>query len=552
VPTAPAAAPSRGAAAVGSLSYPVPAGALFVSSSAGSDSGSGSASAPLRTVARAVSLAVSGQTIVLRGGSYHERVEIPVSKRLTIQPYPNETVWFDGSRPVTDWTPSGSVWVAPWTIEFAHNVSFSAGSHDPSWLTSEFPMAGHPDQVFIDGVALQQVASAGQVRSGTFYVDDAGDRLLIGNDPRGRSVRASDLDKAFNIYGHGSTLQGIGIQRYATPISALGTVRIAGDDITVRQLTVRDNASLGISMRGNRGLVDRVTVVRSGLLGIHANNADGVRVLNSITNDNNTEHFKPAPTASGLKITKSRNIVLDNNQATANDGFGLWLDMSVVGFTITDNTATDNTAAGIVAELSQTGIIAGNISINNKEGIWVYDTGNVKIYNNLAAGSEIQDLILKQDQRRPATWTYGGQDTRWPNYLTDAPWLTRDIIVTNNIFANGGRFHAWAQDVTGSIDADDMNITVTANYFSKRATTSDPRLLMWGNAGGTTLTSFDTVAAMRAYEPGWNNIEAPGSYTPDQMRSTAPHQSAAALPSDVAAALGQPVGTRRMGPFQSS
>jgi parallel beta-helix repeat protein len=534
------------------LSYPVPAGALFVSSASGSDSASGSVSAPLRSVARAVSLAVSGQTIVLRGGSYHERVEVPVSKKLTIQPYPNEAVWFDGSTPVTDWTPSGSVWVAPWTVEFPHNVSFSVGSHDPNWMTPEYPMAGHPDQVFVDGVALQQVASPSQVTPGRFYVDDAGNRLIIGSDPRGRSVRASDIDKAFTIYGHGSTVQGIGVQRYATTISALGTVRIAGDDITVRHVTVRDNASLGISMRGNRGLVDHVTVTRSGLLGIHANNADGLRVVNSITTHNNTEHFKPAPTASGLKITKSRNVVLDNNQASANIGFGLWLDMSVVGFTITNNTATDNTAAGIVAELSQTGIIAGNIALNNKEGIWVYDTGNVKIYNNLAAGSEIQDLILKQDDRRPATWTHGGQDTRWPNYLTDAPWLTRDIVVTNNIFANGGRFNVWAQDVTGTIDADNMNISITANYFSKRATTSDPRLLMWGNAGGATLTGFDTVAAMRTYNPNWNNTEAPATYTPDQMRDTAPHGSAVALPSDIASALGQPVGTRRMGPFQSS
>jgi len=39
-----------------------------------------------------------------------------------------------------------------------------------------------------------------------------------------RSVRASDLTKAFNVYGAGSVLQGFGVQRYATAIHQLGAV----------------------------------------------------------------------------------------------------------------------------------------------------------------------------------------------------------------------------------------------------------------------------------------------------------------------------------------
>ncbi len=56
------------------------------------------ASAPKRTVKAAVAASASGRTIVLRKGTYHETVIIPKGKALTIQAYPREPVWFDGTR----------------------------------------------------------------------------------------------------------------------------------------------------------------------------------------------------------------------------------------------------------------------------------------------------------------------------------------------------------------------------------------------------------------------------------------------------------------------
>src|SRR6478752_6122268 len=60
---------SAGSAAVGSTSYPVPLGALFVAPS-GSDNAAGTQAAPLRTVAKAVLKSSSGSTVVLRAGTY--------------------------------------------------------------------------------------------------------------------------------------------------------------------------------------------------------------------------------------------------------------------------------------------------------------------------------------------------------------------------------------------------------------------------------------------------------------------------------------------------
>ena len=113
--------------APGSTSYPVPPDAVAVAPS-GDDAAPGTLAAPVRTVARAIALARPGQTVVLRAGEYHESVEVPAGKRLTVQAYPGEAVWFDGSSAVQGWTRSGSGWMHPgWTVRFDSTPCFTPG-----------------------------------------------------------------------------------------------------------------------------------------------------------------------------------------------------------------------------------------------------------------------------------------------------------------------------------------------------------------------------------------------------------------------------------------
>jgi hypothetical protein len=230
-----------GSLPVGSARYAVPADAIIVSPS-GSDSASGSAAAPLRTVARAIQLASSGRTIVLRGGVYHENVQVPGNKRLTLQNYPGEAVWFDGSRAVSGWRASGNAWVLDgWTPSFDSTPAFNGKpSNNPGWsfINDRYPMAAHPDMVFVDGASLQQVASRDKVTKGTFYLDDGADRLYIGTDPAGHDVRASDLPEAIALRSSGSVLRGIGVRRYATSVGKMGTVKATAPNILVEN--VRD------------------------------------------------------------------------------------------------------------------------------------------------------------------------------------------------------------------------------------------------------------------------------------------------------------------------
>ena len=544
--------PTRGAQSVGSAEYPVPTGALFVSSASGSDSNPGTASAPLRSVSRAVVNSSSGQTIVLRAGEYHETVDIPRDKALTIQSYPGEAVWFDGSRAVSAWTKTGSTWIhTGWTTQFAHNASFGASGNDPSFINPSYPLAPYPDQIFVDGVALRQVAGASQVTAGTFAVDDANDRLILGSDPTGRAVRVSALENAFRVRGQGSTIRGIGVRRYATPIHEFGAVQIAADDVAIRNLVVRDNASLGISANGKRAVIDHVTVTSSGMLGVHGNNADGVTVSNSVITGNNSERFNETPTAGGLKITKSRDVTVSNNDVSQNLAFGIWLDESIVGFKVFSNRAVGNTAAGIHVEISDTGVVAGNTSLDNREGIFLYNAGNVKVFNNLVAGNRVQDIHLKQDERRQSDTSFIGQDRRYPIPDPAVPWLLRNITIANNLLASGGPRSMWVRDVTGQIDPDTMNISIVGNFL--RRPTGNDVTLVWVESGPKYF--FDRSAAdLASRNPAWLNSESSGNLGPALLiaEAGARHDEAAAIPADVASILGQPAGLRYFGPPPST
>ena len=148
-----------GAPALGSTSYPIPSGAVFVSTT-GSDSSPGTLSAPVATVTKALALIPSGGTVVLRGGTYHQG-NISVSKAATIQSYPGEVVWFDGTTKVSTWAAEGSVWRSDnWMAAFDHSPTYTPGAPDsttPGWsfVNAAYPMAAYPDMVWIDGVELR-------------------------------------------------------------------------------------------------------------------------------------------------------------------------------------------------------------------------------------------------------------------------------------------------------------------------------------------------------------------------------------------------------------
>ena len=501
---------SAGSVGVGSAVYGVPSvGVLFVAVG-GSDSGSGSLSDPLGSVSRAVLLAGSGSTVVLRGGVYHESVSLPVGKALTVQAFPGESVWFDGSVPVSSWSVSGSVWRAGgWSAVFDHSPTYTPGAPDsttPGWsfVNAAHPLAAYPDQLFVDGVAQEQVGSLALVGAGKFFVDTAAQALFMGTDPVGHAVRASDLSTAFTVNGAGSVLRGFGVRRYATSVPLKGAIRSLAANVTLENLVVSDNATQGIYV-GGRGLgtgntLRQVTVERNGLLGIESSYADGFRAIGVRAVDNNTEHFNSSPVSGGLKIGRVRHISITGSVFSGNEGPGLWMDESVFDATVTGNDFVNNTGHGLSFEISSDGVFADNlVAGNGGNGMKMNNVSNLTIVNNTFINNAGKPLWLVQDSRVASNVTTPGHDPRQPLPDPTMTWILGPATVTNNIFSGtNSNCYLCVEDTALHRSATTMGITTDGNLYN-RPTTTPTWLILWADPELSNATMLSIFRASNAY-----------------------------------------------------
>lgn len=554
----------RGAGAVGSASYAVPTGAIFVSSSAPSG-GTGTQAAPYSTLTQAVRAAEDGDTIVLRGGNYHEQVATS-SKTLTIQNYPGEAVWLEGSSVVGSWTKSDSRWVAKASGPyFPSNASFSpTGDQTSSFINPDYPMAAHPDQVFVDGKSLRQVPSASEVVPGTFavtYDNKTPDvkfgakTITIGNDPNGKSVRASDLTYALQLTGEDSVVRGIGIRRYATPMAGSGgAIYVAGEAVgsEISNVTIQDIAGQGLSIIRANVTVKGVTVTGSGLMGIAATKADKLVIRDSVVTGNNVEHFKTEPASGGIKVTRQAGLTVTNNTVSNNIGStGIWADETVTDIVVTKNTVQNNGGLGIELELSERGIVADNIATGNKDGIRIYNSGQMKVFNNYVGGNSSAGIKLMQDER--LVKNVSSSDPRLGAKRPvdpDVQWLNRKITVANNVFDTTGVYQLYAYDIRTAVTADDMVTLVAGNLMG--LVESSNTMFLWGLGSGKSTRYQTTTAFSAAKGSGWGTTTADAGATEGgaaNARSIASDSSAVPLPADVAAVTGQATGSKRVGPY---
>ncbi|MGI8330594.1 right-handed parallel beta-helix repeat-containing protein [Actinomadura scrupuli] len=381
-------APAYGPVPIGKTRYPVPAGARFVAPG-GNDTAAGTRSAPWRTLAHAVQRAPAGSAIVLRKGVYRESLEIN-RRHLTIQSYPGEAVWFDGSRRVTGWVRDGSVWRKDgWTTRF-DNTDPTRGRDWVFQMTDpHYPMARWPDQVFVDGRELEQVADRAAVRAGTFAVDYATGRLYLGSNPAGATVEASVLSEALYLHGaDGSVVRGIGFRRYATPIKRMGAVKGYANDLLFENDVFADTALTGLSIRGSRITVRRNAFLRNGQLGLQGHKSDGAVIAGNVMTGNNTAHFKIIPVAGGMKITTSRGLRVLDNDVEDNGSAGIWLDEACSQAVIARNVVRHNTGHGIQYEISDGALIAGNVVVDNaRYGIRILESSRVRVWNNTVSAN---------------------------------------------------------------------------------------------------------------------------------------------------------------------
>ncbi|MHA7239310.1 right-handed parallel beta-helix repeat-containing protein [Arthrobacter sp. TMS1-12-1] len=550
-----------GSAPLGSTAYAIPDDALFVSRS-GSNSARGTRHSPLRTIKAAVRRAVSGQTIVVRAGSYHEQVKIPTTKRITLQSYPGEEVWLDGSRRVRGFEPEGRTFVAEgWTVEFDASPTYARGRADgttPGWtfVNDERPMASHPDQVWIDGEPQRQVGSPEDVAPGSFFVDYDSDRLVLGSDPSGKQVRASALAKAISIQSGGSAVRGIGVRRFAPSVPSMGAVTVESSGISIENVVIEQTSTTGLAVSGPDARLKGITLTGNGMLGASATYADGLSVIDLKVTDNNTEGFNPSPVAGGFKIGRTRTVRVQDSLFEANEGTGLWFDESVEDMTVSGNDVIGNSAHGISVEISARAVIADNVVAENEgSGLKINNTSDVEIWNNSFIGNG-RAINIVQDSRRAADGETPGHDPRRLLPDPSMTWINGPVAVRNNVLADAtGDCLLCVEDYSEESSAEDMGVTTAGNVFHRVSGSSPAWLVVWSRGAGDpavypTLGSFRTATGQATHDLELIGVEVADPVTFRVSDGVGSSGVARPLPGHVAALMRVPSETLLVGPVR--
>lgn len=541
-----------GSLEVGAATYPVPAsGAVFVAPG-GNDMNVGTLAAPKRTLAGAISVAPSGSTIVLRAGEYHEEVTTPSTKVLTIQAYPGEAVWFDGSRVYQTWSGTGP-WAAP-------TVNWSPIS------SSNYPQVGDglanlPEQVWINDVPQTQIADGTTPGPGQFSVNRATDILTIGTNPAGKTVRVAE--KRVWMVATGRThLRGFGVRRYspsAVESVASSMIYLAGSahDSTMENMVFRESGMHAMSIVRPVALV-KITVEECGNSGIQMTTASGSVVSEFVIRNCNRGGWHPQPVTAGIKVTRTDDILIQNGIVEdIHDAIGVWFDVSNTRF-IVANVSVNRTQVALESELSGGGFYDGvqhhswfvncHTSGSQDWAIKVMDSDYVTVANCDLDAARVS-INVQQDHR---------DNTGTPGNLTFdiVPWVTVHNRLWNNrvigqpSVASLIAYHDPAtavRDPDGGVDS----VLLGWHFFDEIAgnwfpTAPPGSMVQLGKVDGYR-NSYNTWAL------AWNSPASvggpPGSKlgTNHQGSTTPADTIAVPLPDDIADLLGIPRGHQQVG-----
>jgi parallel beta-helix repeat protein len=442
----------------------------------GNDNSRGTNSHPMRTIKAAIAKSRARGKIVVHAGTYHESLTINRRPGLTITAAPDEAVWLDGATLVDKWTRRGSVWVAfDWSVEFDSSPTFTWDEPDNrkvgwKFVDPSYPVAAHPDQVWIDGHRQVQVESRSEVVNGTFYVDYDRNRLYLGSDPTGRIVEASSLAKAINIRSANAVIRGIGVRNYAPSVPHMGAVVVDAPDVTLDKVSIVGSATTGLHIKDRGATLHNVTSNDNGMMGISGTGADRLHLDHIVARGNNVERFNSAPSAGGVKIGRTIGITVENSAFENNLGNGLWFDESVYDMGVFNSRIVDNTGHGLSVEISGKADIVGNIiARNGRNGIKINDSDSIRLWNNTLSQNDRAINIVQDDRDLDAQGSYRD----WTLPLT---WQNRDIEVSNNIMSSSsGDCLLCVEDYSGRWRASQLNVTALGNVYHR----SDNRSLRW-------------------------------------------------------------------------
>lgn len=358
------------------------------------------------TLDAAVARVVTGDAIVLRGGTYRTG-GLVLNQGITMQPYRDEVPVLKGTRIATEWQAlAGGVWRTPWKHLFPQRPA-------DWWQRSREGMRTplhrfNNDMVFIDGEFLQSAGWEGGLDAHSYSIDYEGGYVYIAVDPKDRLIEITAYDSALvrtikPVHGKqpdrkGPAIRGITFTQYAyralevegrEPEGPADPSTFGKDVVgtTIENVTITYCSRVAAYLRGD-GLVLRHSLISdTSTEGIYIISSADVLLEHNIFRRNNIERITGYyPSAVKIfnqthRVTCRNNLVIEQPYSN-----GIWYDVGNVDGVFVNNWV-ENAIDGFFFEISKGAIAAGNVFVNCDKGIRVLNSSNVQIYQNTLVNS---------------------------------------------------------------------------------------------------------------------------------------------------------------------
>ena len=368
----------------------------------GNDGNAGtSVDSPFRTIQYAMGKAVAGDTVLVRGGTYREQVEVSAGgtadKPITVSGYAGEVPIIKGSDIVTGWTQySATIWKK---TAWPYNSQQVFADFDASPRKS-LQQIGMPSQYYTTWEYNKPVGTGlADMTAGTFFYDPSTLTLYVwladGSDPNKHVMEASVRRRLFFMHQPYIRLKGFAFRHTSSSafVQQGAAVELSSNSvIEICDIQYVDFAGLNMGYLQNNARADHCNISNNGNSGINAAGSVNFAVTNVTMNNNNNRNFNPLWHAGGFKGTSQTYGLIENSEVGYNNGSGIWFDYanSNAQTVIRNNYIHDNgpVDSAIFFEVSNNGLIYNNVLVNNKRrGIYLAAANNARVYNNTIVGT---------------------------------------------------------------------------------------------------------------------------------------------------------------------
>ena len=354
-----------------------------------------------------------------------------------------------GAEVLTSFTRKDSYWMASVSVK-------SQGAYRGE-CDQDHPACIFPEDLFMDDVPLQRVASASAVAPGKWYLDYGTGGVYLADDPHGHKVEISLIPYAFSGPARSVTIRGLTVEKYA---DVAGDGAIGGRAANGRQIAgwvVQDNVikfNHGMGVRVGDGMqVLSNKIINNGQMGL-GGSGDNILVAGNEIAYNNYAGYKYGWEAGGCKFTFTKGLVVRDNFSHNNKGPGLWTDIENHDALYEHNRTTANQEAGILHEISYHAVIRDNTIEKDgfdgpgKDSPWhggglvITGSANVEVYGNTVTDCMNGIVGLQPDRKNASGDAYSLRDLYVHNNVITQDTGTAAGILASRAFGNAV-FASW-------------------------------------------------------------------------------------------------------------